>query len=226
MTPSRATTAMISNRTRLAAALLIVGVVMALVSPTTATARPDRPAVTATNATTATARTTMVRRVTVLTKAGHLRQRYTVTRHGKGHCWTSSMVNGRLYRCFKGNFVLDPCWKLSGHRAVVCLRAPWTRKVTRLRLTRKLPATDRFGPALWGLRVGDGIGVNCEISQGAAGTVDGKGISYYCQHNWVLLGHPDRSTSPWTIATAKRVNGHYERRGRHHLRVAWKAVVH
>lgn len=206
-----------------AAAALVVAVIAALATPVTATATPPSP--TASDATTA-APATSVRRVTLLTRAGHLRSRYTVTSRHRGRCWTTSSVNGRLYRCFRGNLIEDPCWKLSGHHAVVCLSAPWRTKVTRLRLTRHLPATDSYGPAVWGLRVGDGVGVRCLRSQGASGTVGGKGISYFCQRHWALLEEPDRSTPLWTIDTARRVNGRYVPRGRHHLTVAWRAVVH
>jgi hypothetical protein len=115
---------------------------------------------------------------------------------------------------------------VEGRHSVVCLTAAWRTHVARIRLTRRLPLTNSYGPALWGLRVGDGIGVRCTRSQGASGSVGGKGISFFCQRGWVLLGRPDRSSALWTIATARRVNGHYERRARHHLTVAWKAVRH
>lgn len=196
-------------------ALLVLGVLAAVIPSATATASPSAPA-----------STTVVRRVTLLTEAGHLRPRYTVTAHGRGHCWTTSTVNGRLYRCFEGNLVVDPCWKLTGHRAVVCLAAPWRTRVLRLRLTRRLPVTDSYGPRVWGLRLGDGLGVRCTMSQGAGGTVGGKGISYFCQRGWVLLEEPDRSTPLWTIDTAKWAKGHYVPKGSHHLTEAWKAVVH
>lgn len=217
-TTSHTTTTPVHHRIRLAAALLALGVAAALMLPTTARATPSRAA----SATPATS----VREVTVLTDAGHLRSRYTVARTGRGYCWSTSMVNGRLFRCFRGNYIHDPCWKESGRRSVVCLAAPWGNRVVRIRLTKRLPARDSFGPTLWGLRVGDNIGVDCRISQGASGAVGGKGISYFCQRGWVLLEEPDRTTSQWTIATAKWAIDHYQPRGRHHLTVAWKAVVH
>lgn len=231
VTTSRTTTTALRNRTRLAAfALLTLGVLAALVWPATAntasTRAPTRTATTPTAQTTAATPATAVRRVTLLTHAGHLRHRYDVTRTGGGHCWTSSMVNGRLYRCFRGNFIHDPCWKLAGHRAVACLGAPWETSVTRIRLTTKLPARDTYGPALWGLRVSDGIDVDCLISQGAGGEFDGKHISYYCERGWVLLGQPHRSTPLWTMATARWRSDHFESEGTHHPSVAWKAVVH
>jgi hypothetical protein len=223
--PRHSTTSRLGARLRLAAVVLLaLGVAAVPMAATTATASPARPAAAA--PVTAAVTATTVRRVTLLTRSGHLRKRYTVTSSGRGHCWTTSMVNGRLYRCFRGNDIHDPCWKEQGRRSVVCLAAPWRTHVARIRLTRRLPRTDSYGPALWGLRVGDRIGVRCTQTQGASGSVGGKRISFYCQRGWVLLGGPDRSAPLWTIATARWVGGHYERRGRHHLPVAWRAVVH
>lgn len=210
------------SRTRpLALALLAVAVVAALLASTPATAVPARAAPATTSSPTA----TTVKRITLLTPAGHLRKRFPVVATRKGRCWTSSAVNGRLYRCFRGDYIHDPCWKESGRHSVVCLEKPWGTKVLRIRLTRKLPRTDSYGPALWGLRVGDGIGVGCTLSQGAGGTVDGQGISYFCQRGWVLLEEPDRSNPLWTIGTARWATDHYEPRGDHQLTTAWKAVV-
>ncbi|HET8560233.1 MAG TPA: hypothetical protein VFL69_06905 [Marmoricola sp.] len=217
MTAASRTSATPGSTALLAATLLALGVVVALMAPTTAaSARPAAASTTATS----------VRHVTLLTRAGHLRPRYTVTSTGKGYCWSSSMVNGHLYRCSRGRFILDPCWKVSGRRSVVCLARPWGTQVARIGLTKRLPATDSSGPALWGLRIGDGIGARCVRSQGASGTVRGRTISYYCQHGWVLLGRPDRSTPLWTMATARWVTDRYVWKGRHQLTVAWKAVVH
>ena len=169
---------------------------------------------------------TSVRRTTVLTKAGHLRAKYTVASTRRGRCWTTSLENGRLYRCMGGDLVMDPCWKEAGRHSVVCLPAPWRTKVARLRLTRHLPATSRSRPRLWGLRIGDGVGARCTANQGASFKVGGKWVSYYCQRGWVLTGRPDRSTPQWTMSTARKVGGHYRSRGVKHLSVAWKPVVH
>jgi hypothetical protein len=170
--------------------------------------------------------TTSAKRVSPLTATGHLRARDTVTTSRRGYCWTTSLMNGHLYRCFTGNFILDPCWKESGRNAVICLVLPWSTKVTRLRLTRRLPAVDSYGARIWGLRLGGGIGVDCLVSQGAGGAVGKRPISYFCRRRWVLLGNgPNRGLPLWTMLTARRVGGHYTRRGRKPLRVAWKAVV-
>jgi hypothetical protein len=169
---------------------------------------------------------TSIRRVSPLTATGHLRPRYTVTATRRGYCWTTSFMNGRLYRCFMGNSILDPCWKEAARNAVICLVLPWSTKVTRLRLTRRLPAATTDRPSVWGLRLGGGVGVNCLISTGAGGAVGKHPISYFCRRRWVLLGNgPNRTHPLWTMLTATRVADHYARRGRKPLPVAWKAVV-
>ena len=206
-----------------ALATLLVGLMAGIAGSSGASASPGR----ARASDVARATATSVRRVNPLNSAGHLRARYTVAATRKGHCWTSSLVNGHLYRCLHRNLILDPCWKESGRDSVVCLPTPWATRVTRLQLTRKLPGTSSGGPRLWGLRIGEGIHANCEISQGTTIVVGGKPLSYFCQRGWGLRGqHPNRSTPVWTMDTAKRVNGSYVARGPRRLPVAWKPVVH
>ena len=168
---------------------------------------------------------TSVRRVRPLDAHGHLRARYAVASTRRGFCWTTSFVNGHLYRCFQGNLIRDPCWKEAGRHSVVCPNSPWSPRVTRLRLTKHLPASAAYGPGLWALRLG-GVGVNCVVSMGAGGLVENHPISYVCQRGWVLLGEaPNRSKPLWTMLTAKWVTDHYELRGRKALPTAWKPVV-
>jgi hypothetical protein len=206
----------------IAAVVLITGVLAP--DSTTASGRPGTKVDPA--AQPAQALATMVKRISPLTAHGHLRSRYAVTATRRGHCWTTSLVNGRLYRCLAGNSILDPCWKQPGRHAVVCLPRPWSTKLTRLRLTKPLPDTDRFGPRIWGIRLGGGVGVNCLVSMGAAGAVGKEPMSYLCRRGWVLLGeHPDRRRPLWTMLTARQVRGHYVPRGRKPLPVAWKAVL-
>jgi hypothetical protein len=172
------------------------------------------------------AATTTVRRVRLLDAHGHLRARYVVVATRRGHCWTTSFVNGHLYRCFQGNLVRDPCWKESGRRSVVCPVRPWSSRVTRLRLTKGLPDTAAAGPRLWALRLG-GVGVSCVVSMGAGGLVGNHPISYLCQRGWVLLGAgPNRTRALWTMLSARWVKDHYELRGRKSLPTAWKPVAH
>ncbi len=170
---------------------------------------------------------TVVHLVAPLDRAGRVRAGYTVASAGRGHCWTSSFVNGRLYRCFQTDNILDPCWKQAGRHAVVCLPKPWSHQLVRLRLTRQLPVTSTFGPSLWGLRLGDGVGANCLVSMGASGAVGQRPISYLCPHGWVLVGaKPDQSHKTWTMLTARWVDHRYRLRGSKPLPAAWKAVLH
>ncbi len=205
------------------AVALIVGVLGAGATTVTAAAVTSN----TTTARTATQGTvTTLKRVSPLNAQGHLRARYTVTSTRRGYCWTASFMNGRLYRCMSGNYIFDPCWKVTGRKAVICITVPWSTKVTRLRLTRRLPAKGTYGPGIWGLRLGGGVGVNCLVSTGASGSVGNHPISYFCSRGWVLLGNgPDRSRPLWTMLTAKRVAGVYELRGRKPLPIGWKAVV-
>lgn len=168
---------------------------------------------------------TKVRRVSPVASDGRLRPGYRVVATRRGYCWTSSFHNGRAYRCLMGNFIMDPCWREAGRRSVVCLLEPWTSRVTRLRLTRPLPATAPYGGGIWGLRLGARIDANCLVSTGASGFIGKHHISYFCTRGWVLLDAPNRHSAVWTIATARRIGNHYVLRGPKPLHVAWKATV-
>lgn len=168
---------------------------------------------------------TRVRHVTPVDGRGHLVSGYQVTSTASGKCFSASLLADGLFRCFRGNTILDPCWQ-SSRRTVVCLTEPWSRKLARVHVTGKLPPPADFGDRWWALAVGDGISVRCLAATGAAGLVHGKPVTYVCRHGWVLLGDgPDRSAPAWTMAAARRVHGKYERRGQVHLTAAWKAVA-
>ena len=168
---------------------------------------------------------TAKKRVSPLNSAGKVAAPYKVVTAGDGYCWTSSFVNGRLYRCFEGNSILDPCWKQPGRAAVVCLPRPWSTHAVRVRLHRPLPPTNTTGPSLWGLRLGK-VGVNCLVSMGASGTVGGQPVSFLCEHHWVLLGTaPDERQPVWSMATARWGGHHYRRHGTQPLTTSWVAVL-
>lgn len=66
-----------------------------------------------------------------------------ITKAADGYCWTgSSSDSGRpdAWRCFLGNYILDPCFSneadISGF--VLCAASPWS-SVMKLRLTKSLP---------------------------------------------------------------------------------------
>lgn len=168
---------------------------------------------------------TVEKRVSPLNSAGLVAAPYTVVASGPGYCWTSSFVNGRLYRCFEGNSILDPCWNQPGRDAVVCLPRPWSTHAVRVRLDRPLPPTNTTGPSLWGLRL-RGVGVDCLVSMGASGVVGGQPVSFLCGHRWVLLGTaPNQSRPLWTMATARWAGHHYRRHGTKPLATSWVAVL-
>ena len=219
-----------NGRSRHAAAVtavLLVAVVVgvaAVIAVVTATTTKVTTASSGARASVVTQQPTTVKRISPLNGQGHLKARYAVVSSSRGYCWTTSFMNGRLYRCFRGNTIMDPCWKETGRHSVVCLLEPWSTNVHRLRLTRRLPATDTSAARLWGLRLGGGVGVNCLMSTGATGVVGKHPISYLCRRGWVLLGSPDRSRPLWTMLTAKQVGTHYDLRGRKPLPTAWRAV--
>jgi len=168
---------------------------------------------------------TVEQRVSPLNRAGQVVAPYTVAAVGRGYCWTSSFVNGRLFRCMEGNKILDPCWKQPGRNSVACLPQPWSTRVVRVRLDRRLPPTDGSGPTLWGLRLG-GVGVNCLVSMGASGMVAGKPVGFLCEHRWVLLGAaPDKSHPMWTMHTARWTGQHYRQHGSRPVTTSWVAVL-
>jgi hypothetical protein len=112
----------------------------------------------------------------------------TVAKNGRGYCWEGSAADARpdAWRCFLGNFILDPCFSnetgTSGF--VVCAESPWS-SVTKLRLTKPLPqslANDESGdPTVgvpWSLKLTDGT--ECGLLTGATSVVAGLRISYGC----------------------------------------------
>ena len=175
--------------------------------------------------TVASAPPTAVHQVTPLDSHGHVRAPYSVVAVHPGYCWTYSFENGYLYRCFQSNYIHDPCWKESGRYSVVCLVLPWSHHLVRLNLTRHLPGRGKPSSALWGLRLGDGLGLPCLVSTGAGGWIGHHHISYYCRNGWVLVDTPDRRPAAWTILTAKKVGDHYQLRGRKTLTDAWRPIV-
>jgi hypothetical protein len=160
-----------------------------------------------------TARTDQVH-VRPVDAAGHLRTGYHVTHHhGRAHCLLGGIAVRTAYRCFAGNDrIYDPCWlQAGGTHHVLCLRDPWRHDVVRLHVTRGF--VGGYGEVLpkhpWGIRLADGT--RCIGSQGAAGAVDGLGISYLClDGRTVLLENPDTSDPLWRIRVARDPAGGYD----------------
>jgi hypothetical protein len=112
------------------------------------------------------------------------------------------------YRCFAGNWVLDPCWAGAGSKpAVYCVNFPWSKTVTRVTLgsldgSAPAPATSSDLGHPWGVQLTDGK--QCIAAQGARLVVGNQAAMYECGFTATsleLLGSPDRSASLWTFQT-------------------------
>jgi hypothetical protein len=129
-----------------------------------------------------------------------------VTRSARGYCWTTSNVESRRYawRCFRGNYIHDPCFSSVKHaRFVLCPTEPWSDDVLRLQLTRRLPRWQRSGYSK-SLPVGvwTTTGKRCVHSSGATSEIGGRPITYTCAAGGLLVGLARRGTRIWTISFA------------------------
>jgi hypothetical protein len=130
-----------------------------------------------------------------------------VKRTARGHCWTTSGVEGRRYawRCFRGNYIHDPCFSATQHgRFALCPIEPWTKTVLRIQLTRSLPRWKlyRSNPAL-PVGVWTATGKRCTHSSGATSEIAGKPVTYECIGGGLLVGLAHRSAPTWTIYYAR-----------------------
>lgn len=85
-----------------------------------------------------TPRTVVRTKVTPIDAHGDLRAGLRVSREAHGSCEPgSASLPNNVYRCFSGNFVVDPCWRdwLAVVPTVICLEEPWAETVVRLRLS-------------------------------------------------------------------------------------------
>ena len=169
---------------------------------------------TSTRASAATTRTS-VTRVSPVDAHGHLRTAYKVTRSlGAAQCLSGSEATGNAYRCFAGNYVVDPCWVMSNHAYVACLSAPWSRSVWRLHVTRGYQDFG-VGPGAanypWGTTLTNGW--HCDWLQGASGFVGSYRISYGCtgHPSYALVGSVDKSHAVWRIRLAHDTGGYHFR---------------
>jgi hypothetical protein len=141
---------------------------------------------------------------------GHLLPGYQVVKHQPGaKCTPHSTFTGNAYKCVT-HYTWDPCW-VSAQRAYVdCLRSPYSRKVTRLHVTRGYHNAGGLGAAKklpWGLLLGNGA--RAIVIPGDFGDVQGKKINYsYNSFKTVLYGQPDKSQGLWRIRKA-RDNGRF-----------------
>lgn len=135
-----------------------------------------------------------------------------VQQTARGYCWETSGVESRRYawRCFRGNYILDPCYSQTVHgHVVVCPIEPWSSHVVRLQLTRSLPRWQRGG---YNQRLPVGVwtttGKRCVHASGATSEVRFKPITYECRGGGLLVGLAKRSTATWTIWYAASSKAH------------------
>jgi hypothetical protein len=166
------------------------------------------------SATAAASRPTTVHRF-VAFQGGRVASGLDTVKQASGHCWTSSIADGRAdaWRCFLGNLILDPCFSngRSSQPYVVCSAAPWSTKVTLLSLTKRLPLSmaNKGSHTLampWGIVTAGGK--RCTAVTGTTSPVAGKLIRYYCRGGGVLAGWPDRRAPVWTISFARSETAH------------------
>ncbi|HEY7421733.1 MAG TPA: hypothetical protein VH541_06965 [Gaiellaceae bacterium] len=134
---------------------------------------------------------------------GKIAPRVQVASRAPGYCWETSGVESRRYawRCFKGNYILDPCFSSTRQsRFVLCPTEPWSEDVVRLLLTRRLPRWQHYAyrqsrpVGLWTT-----TGKRCVHSSGATSDIEGKPITYVCRGGGVLVGLARRATPVWTV---------------------------
>jgi len=138
-----------------------------------------------------------------------------VSESGRGYCWEGSIADGRsdAWRCFLGNSILDPCFSRgrSSKPYVVCPAAPWSTRVTLLRLSKPLPLSNSnkgSRAAVWPWGIVTSNRQRCLVVTGASGQIAGQWISYYCESGGSLLGKPNRHAPTWTIFFAAKSSSH------------------
>jgi hypothetical protein len=131
-------------------------------------------------------------------------------KNASGYCWTGSLATRRrdAWRCFKGNYILDPCFSSSSAPGVVLCPNMGVIGGIELHLTRPLPrqAANTGRPSLsnhpWGIQLSSGR--NCVFLTGATTLVAGQRLNYGCAGPGPdgLWGLPRRRAQPWTILVA------------------------
>jgi hypothetical protein len=111
-----------------------------------------------------------------------------------------------VYRCLKRNLIHDPCyWDLySTRERVVCVAAPWKRKVVVLRSSSPGDEyTSKRRP--WALILTSGR--RCRFVTGATTVVHGRRLNYFCTGKRYLFGYPDRRPRFWKVRQARDPQG-------------------
>ena len=148
------------------------------------------------------------------TSAGELKASIRVDDTLSGSCFVGSLASPRrdAWRCTVANDVYDPCFSppvqpdapTTAISFVVCPEFGLPpRRVDRIVLDEALPADGNTGepgatrgrPFVLSARPYAGY---CSVVTGAAGTVQGRRVSYDCGRGGTLVGRIDRSRPRWT----------------------------
>jgi hypothetical protein len=157
---------------------------------------------------------------------GHLNIGYRVVQTlNDATCQQESEFVSEAWRCFAGNYILDPCWAESGGvLRVVCQGIPWVKTVYRLNLSEPLEKVVPYknSPA-WGIRLETGN--RCGFAEGATNVIDGLRLNYACQRNNVwLAGWIIRTRNPWRIHTVVQAGGTFKLGAVQSIKTVWRAL--
>jgi len=144
---------------------------------------------------------------------GSLRDGLRATPRFGGSCVTGSfLVAGpSAFRCTAATHIYDPCYldprtSTMERSVMVCVHAPWSRNVLRLRVDGPLSgggAAPPTGPP-WALRLA--LGRLCLLVGGATSIVGGRRMNYACGKRY-LFGIPDAKQPTWRIRQARTPGG-------------------
>jgi hypothetical protein len=156
---------------------------------------------------------TLELRYTPFAADGSLRDGLHATPVFGGMCSSGSFLVGAqgVFRCFAASFIYDPCYLDAAvsnavRSVVVCVPAPWSQSVLRLRVRGPLDPRNGAPPTglPWALRLASGR--RCLLVGGATSVVDGRRMNYACDRRY-LFGSPDRSGPTWRIRQALTPGG-------------------
>jgi hypothetical protein len=152
-------------------------------------------------------------RYTPFAADGSLRGGLSATPQFGGSCATGSFLVAApgAFRCTAATRVYDPCYldakaSTMARSVMVCVSAPWSRTVVRLRVRDPVSggaAAAPTGPP-WALRLLSGR--LCLLVGGAASVVGGRRMNYACRERY-LFGVPDATRPTWRIRQARTPGG-------------------
>ena len=151
---------------------------------------------------------TRVRIAGVFDGHGHLNPGSRQLSFTKDTCFAGSLETDRsdAWRCFEGNFILDPCFVDQSKKfpLLLCLEAPWATEGTLLQLTQPLPSREGDhgtpGHGLpWALVLT--TGQQCVLFSGATTVLGGLRLNYGCTpgKNVAVYGDVNTTRQPWTV---------------------------